>query len=287
MRTNGDNNKGIYDSIKVWHNILLHHKGSDASLKAACTILFELLMLRVKDFPTRSEFLSADDQKINDYNETNSEKLPNTIRLQCLRMCIMQDKTLYHAYTNFLNSQRSTRGQTWQPDYMEFYEILQSNAELLDSGKTASYKANFLSAYSDDYFDDDDSDDKSTYDDLYAYLARHRHPDLEAFLAQRGPRKRPQKKGTHPNRSVKFPDDLKQELTPEFLRAFNAMKVSTQLWICSLFGKKSEKNADLIVRLLDVHDTDIFSDDDSIYYSSNTVEHADSCDDSLWCLSSD
>ena len=79
-------------------------------MDAACRILFEIFMLKVKDFPTRASFLSGFDAKIDDYNQTNIDALPNSIKLQCLRLCIMQDTTLYNAYTSYLTTQRTTKG---------------------------------------------------------------------------------------------------------------------------------------------------------------------------------
>ena len=238
-------------------------------------------MLKIKDSPTRSEFLSAYDEKIDEYNQTNTEVLPNTIRLQCLRMCIMQDKTLYNAYTGFLTSKRSSHGPTWQPAYDEFYRILQNNAAMLDSGSKTSYKAN-----SSIFDNDDDDDDDDDYDDMVAYFTQRHPSDINAYFAQRGPRRRQRPTSKHHHRNVRFPDDLRRELPTEFLRAFNSLKVTIQHRICSLFStNKAEKNSELVVRQRHFDFDATNSDDDTLYLSSNSIEHSDSSfEDQSWHL---
>ena len=120
---------------------------------------------------------------------------------------------------------------------------------MLDAGTKA--KTTMQSNYT--HFSPDDSDNcngdsdsaYSAYEDLVVFLAKNDSPDLQAYLSQRGPGKLPRRR-KHQLRSVKFPADLKADLTPEFLRAFNDLQIDTQLRICSLFGKKPDKNVELI-----------------------------------------
>ena len=86
------------------------------------------------------------------YNKTTTEDLPNIIRLQCLRMCIMQDKALYSAYTSYLSANSASGNLTWTPTYKDFYENLKINADVHNSGNAARLKANmtFLHLFDDD-----------------------------------------------------------------------------------------------------------------------------------------
>ena len=82
---------------------------------------------------SRSRFKILYEKIVDEYNQTNINALPNSIRLQCLQLCVMQDPTLYNAYTSYLTTQRTTKGHAWQPSYDEFYQCMRENADMLDA----------------------------------------------------------------------------------------------------------------------------------------------------------
>lgn len=202
----------------------------------------------------------------------------------------MQDPTLYNAYTSFLTTQRTTKGHAWQPSYNKFYHCMRTNADLLDAADkakaTSTIRTNSsqLCLYNTNVSNNDDKDDDDDdYNNLLAFAAQLDGRALQAYLAQRGPcPRRYPPANKHALRNVRFPEDLRRELPSEFLPELNALPISIQHRICSLFStNKAVKNAELVVRHRDFVSEQPSFDDDTVYLSSNSVQHIDSFDDSF------
>lgn len=126
------------DPIKVWKELLHHHKGNDASMDAVMKLLQHLFQLNAYKFNNWLRFLAEYDTIIKYYNKTNTAAMSDKMKQQFLRLGAVQDKELYQCYISFLAAKRTmTMGalSTTPPTYSEFYSILRQYAELLDSTK--------------------------------------------------------------------------------------------------------------------------------------------------------
>ena len=127
------------DPVQLWKQLMFHHKGSDASTDAASKLLKRLTDIQVSHFPLKLLFLHEFATIIDYYNDTNTAVLDNSMKLQYLRLAVMQDKDLQGLYTSYLASMRTAGGvvnHNYTVDYAEFFEVIKQHAELLDSTNT-------------------------------------------------------------------------------------------------------------------------------------------------------
>lgn len=123
------------DPIAIWYQLCQHHKGSDAALEAAGKLVLQIFQLNPAKFKSMCEFLTAYDVLIINYDNTNSEKMPNSMKLIFLKLCICSCPKLYIAYSNWLTTKRNTKlasGALWVPKYEEFYAMMRDAALLVD-----------------------------------------------------------------------------------------------------------------------------------------------------------
>ena len=162
------------DPIVIWYQLCNHYKGSDAVLEAAGKLILQIFQLNPVKFKSTCEFLTAYDVLIINYDNTNSDKMPNSMKLIFLKLCIRHCPKFYIAYSNWLTSKRNTKlvsGALWVPMYDEFYSMLRDAALLLDQGSTSlNRRANLSHSFDDPY--DDTYDDSDDIDDLRSFMVQ-------------------------------------------------------------------------------------------------------------------
>ena len=98
------------DPVQLWKQLMFHHKGSNASTDAASKLLKRLTDIQISHFPLKSLFLHEFATIIDYYNDTNTAVLDNSMKLQYLRLAVMQDKELQGLYISYLASMRTAGG---------------------------------------------------------------------------------------------------------------------------------------------------------------------------------
>ena len=68
------------DPIKVWKELLHHHKGGDASMDAAMKLLQRLFQLDSSKFNSRLQFLVEYDTIIEYYDQTNTAVMSDKMK---------------------------------------------------------------------------------------------------------------------------------------------------------------------------------------------------------------
>ena len=122
------------DPVQLWKKLLFHHKGSNASTDAASKFLQQLTDIQISHFPLKTLFLHEFATIIGYYNDTNMAVLDNNMKLQYLRLAVMQDKELQGLYTSYLVSMQTAAGvvnHSYTVDYAEFFEVIKQHAKLL------------------------------------------------------------------------------------------------------------------------------------------------------------
>ena len=100
--------KNPNDPVSAWKKLCEYHKGSDTALEAASNLILQIFQLNPNKFRSMCRFLTEYDVSIENYNNTNSDATPNSMKLQFLNLYIRHCPKLYVTYSNWLTSQRTT-----------------------------------------------------------------------------------------------------------------------------------------------------------------------------------
>ena len=113
------------------------------------------------------EFLTAYNIIIVNYDNTNEDPMPNSMKLIFLKLCIRQCSQLYIAYSNWTTTNWQaaiTAGNKWKAKYDELYRMLREHAALIDKGSpNTNHRANLSNSFNpyDDFNNESRDDGKS------------------------------------------------------------------------------------------------------------------------------
>ena len=272
------------DPIAIWYLLTEHHKGSDSALEAAGNLIIKLFQLNPNKFKSMCEFLTAYDVIIVNYDNISDDKMPNSMKLIFLKLCIRHNHQMYVAYSNWITTNRqaaASNSTKWKAKYETFYAMLREHAELLDKGSpNIGHRVHLSDSFNPSNDFDEDRDDDESISELRSYLVTQGvDPDVmndyNAFKVQSRGRTR---------NGVIIPTAIWKECPREFREAWPKLSDALQHKITSLNGK-SMKNSELTVYKSDV-DSDAYLTPAEYYFDNFSVNQTSSYEsDSCYELS--